>query len=42
MMPRPLTLAIRCGFYVGCYLVMLNVALAWGLGFGSLQEFWGL
>ena len=41
MMPRRLTLAIH-GFDLACYLVALNVALAWGLGFDSVQAFWGL
>ena len=40
MMPRPLTLAIRCGFYLTCYLALVGfVLLPFLLGMEP-GEFW--
>ena len=34
--------ALDIVFFAACALVMLNITLAWALGFESMQTFWGL
>ena len=36
------TLAIRYGWYALCYAVLVQVGVAFVLGYESLQELWGL